>query len=100
MGKENIDVELPNEILFKLMLMAHEEDITLNQLCENILREQINKMTKKVCIAELEDDEIFDKVFEDVEINKVMYTIYEDKDYTIAKAVIIPYSDDSKKAQN
>lgn len=44
MSKDNrvtIPIDLEDELLFKLMLMAHEQDITLNQLVENILREFI-----------------------------------------------------------
>lgn len=44
MSKDNrvtIEIDLEDELLFKLMLMAHEQDITLNALIENILREFI-----------------------------------------------------------
>ena len=33
----NVDIDLNDEELFTLMKMAHERDITLNQLVNNIL---------------------------------------------------------------
>lgn len=38
-------LNLPDDELFMLMTMAHEKDITLNQMVEIILREMINKQT-------------------------------------------------------
>ena len=35
----DIELDLPNDVLLKLALMAHEQDITLNELCGNIFRE-------------------------------------------------------------
>ena len=40
---EEVEVSLPEDVLFELMMMAHRRDITLNQLCNEILREQLNK---------------------------------------------------------
>lgn len=37
----DITLNLDKDVLFELMLMAHEQDITLNQLVNNILREFI-----------------------------------------------------------
>jgi predicted HicB family RNase H-like nuclease len=42
-GKSTIQIDLPKEELFQLMLHAHEQDITLNQLVENILRKYIEE---------------------------------------------------------
>ena len=39
-----ITVDLPEEMLFQLMLLAHERDITLNKLIESILREYIDRL--------------------------------------------------------
>ena len=39
--REKIEIEIDRDILFELMLMAHEKDITLNQLVEQILREKL-----------------------------------------------------------
>ena len=41
--KETIEIKLPKKLLYKLMLMAHEQDITLNQLIENILVKTIKE---------------------------------------------------------
>lgn len=41
-----IRIDLEEELLYQLMLRAHEEDITLNQLVERILREFIDEHEK------------------------------------------------------
>ncbi len=41
--RETIEIEIEQELLYQLMLRAHEQDITLNQLIENILREYIDQ---------------------------------------------------------
>ena len=43
MTKETIEIKLPKKLLYKLMMMAHEQDITLNQLIENILVKTIKE---------------------------------------------------------
>jgi predicted HicB family RNase H-like nuclease len=43
--RETIEIEIEEELLYQLMLLAHERDITLNQLVENILREFIDRDT-------------------------------------------------------
>jgi predicted HicB family RNase H-like nuclease len=40
-----IGLELEQDLLYQLMLMAHEQDITLNQLVEKILREYLDRET-------------------------------------------------------
>ena len=40
-GKVDVVLDLEQDLLYKLMLMAHERDITLNQLIETILSEYI-----------------------------------------------------------
>jgi predicted HicB family RNase H-like nuclease len=45
--RETIQVELEQELLYQIMLLAHEQDITLNQLIENILREYIDRIAVK-----------------------------------------------------
>jgi hypothetical protein len=40
---QEVEVNLPKDVLFDLMLMAHKKDITLNQLCNEILREQLSQ---------------------------------------------------------
>jgi predicted HicB family RNase H-like nuclease len=46
-GKSTVELNLDKEMLFDLMLMAHERDITLNQLVEDVLRFYIELETKK-----------------------------------------------------
>ena len=41
--RESVALDIPDDVLFSLMLAAHEQDITLNQLVEVILREQLEK---------------------------------------------------------
>jgi predicted HicB family RNase H-like nuclease len=45
--RETVEIEIEEELLFQLMLLAHEQDITLNQLVENILREFVDRNTEK-----------------------------------------------------
>ena len=50
--KEEIELELEKDELHNLMLMAHDRDITLNQMCEMILGEfmlndNLNKISNK-----------------------------------------------------
>ena len=40
-GKVDVVLDLDKDLLYELMLMAHERDITLNQLIETILSEYI-----------------------------------------------------------
>ena len=40
-----IGLELEQDLLFQLMLMAHEQDITLNQLVEQVLRAYLDQQT-------------------------------------------------------
>jgi hypothetical protein len=40
---KTLEIEIDNEVLFKLMLTAHEKDITLNELINNILSDYIKK---------------------------------------------------------
>ena len=50
MTKDNrvsIEVDLTDDEWYSLMKIAHEQDITLNQLVENILREFIEKEKSK-----------------------------------------------------
>lgn len=39
-----IPITLPDDALFRLMQLAHEQDITLNQLFENVLIEEIDRI--------------------------------------------------------
>lgn len=41
--KETIELRLDQDELYQLMLIAHERDITLNQLVEEILRQYIEE---------------------------------------------------------
>jgi predicted HicB family RNase H-like nuclease len=46
-GKSTVELNLDKEVLYELMLMAHERDITLNQLVEDILRTYIEQKKNK-----------------------------------------------------
>lgn len=41
-NRVTIEIDLDQDLLYQLMLLAHKEDITLNQLIEKILREFID----------------------------------------------------------
>ena len=38
-----VPIDLPDDVLFKLMKRAHEQDITLNQMVERVLQEVIDR---------------------------------------------------------
>ena len=39
--RETVEIDIDQELLYQIMLLAHERDITLNQMIEHILREYI-----------------------------------------------------------
>ena len=45
--KSDVELNLDKDQLDELMLAAHERDITLNQLVEDILREVVNKSAQE-----------------------------------------------------
>ena len=42
-GCETVELRLDREELYQLMLLAHEQDVTLNQFVEDILRQFIEE---------------------------------------------------------
>ena len=46
-NREDLVLNLEHDELYRLMLMAHEQDITLNQLVENILQQVIDQHNEK-----------------------------------------------------
>ena len=44
-NRVTIEIDLDEDLLYQLMLKAHEHDITLNQMIEQILREYLDKET-------------------------------------------------------
>jgi predicted HicB family RNase H-like nuclease len=40
-GQEDIVLNIERDLLYQLMLMAHEQDLTLNQLINRVLKEFI-----------------------------------------------------------
>jgi len=45
--RAEVALDLPEDALFQLMLMAHQHDITLNQMVERILREEAARLDKE-----------------------------------------------------
>jgi predicted HicB family RNase H-like nuclease len=45
-NRVTIKIDLEEDVLYQLMLRAHEQDITLNQMIERILREFIDEHEK------------------------------------------------------
>ena len=45
--RAEVALDLPEDALFQLMLMAHHHDITLNQMVERILREEMARLDKE-----------------------------------------------------
>jgi hypothetical protein len=50
-GRSTIELELENETLFDLFMAAHNQDITLNQLIENILKRAMDEDALKELTA-------------------------------------------------
>jgi hypothetical protein len=50
-----VPLELDDTVLFGLMKMAHEQDITLNQLVEQIIRAEIDRLEDQRIEAELDE---------------------------------------------
>jgi hypothetical protein len=48
-NRVDMEIDIPDDVLFKLMLQAHEHDITLNQMVERILREQLDQEQTDDC---------------------------------------------------
>jgi len=44
-NRVTIEIDLDEDLLYQLMLRAHEHDITLNQMIERILREYLDQET-------------------------------------------------------
>jgi predicted HicB family RNase H-like nuclease len=44
-NRVTIEIDLDQDLLYQLMLRAHEHDITLNQIIERILREYLDQET-------------------------------------------------------
>ena len=42
--RETVEIDIEQELLYQIMLLAHERDITLNQMIEHILREYIGQL--------------------------------------------------------
>jgi hypothetical protein len=51
----DVPIDLDRETLFGLMQMAHEQDITFNQLIENIIRQEINRLENQRVANELDE---------------------------------------------
>ena len=46
---ETIELDLSEDEMFRLMRLAHEQDITLNQLINNILQQVIDQQEEPDC---------------------------------------------------
>ena len=46
-NRVEIELELTDQEWYTLMKMAHDQDITLNQLVERVLTEEINRLEKE-----------------------------------------------------
>jgi len=44
-NRVTIEIDLDEDLLYQLMLKAHEHDITLNQMIEKILQEYLDRET-------------------------------------------------------
>ena len=51
-NRVEIELELTDQEWYTLMKMAHDQDITLNQLVERVLTEEINRIEKALAQPE------------------------------------------------
>jgi predicted HicB family RNase H-like nuclease len=51
-GYSEIELNLPKEELYQLMLMAHEQDITLNQLITQVLQAKLDEELARLAATE------------------------------------------------
>jgi hypothetical protein len=67
MADVSVDIDISDEHLLMLTRMAHERDITLNQMIVHILRKQMVKENPRryITVAQLEED--FNEIIEYVE---------------------------------
>jgi len=54
----DMELDLPNDLIMKLALEAHAQDITLNELCSNILTEIVE--TNGKCLGDISEEDIED----------------------------------------
>lgn len=40
----DVPIEIPNDVLLDLALMAHKRDITLNELCREIVQTEMDRL--------------------------------------------------------
>lgn len=38
-----VELRIPDKLLFKLMLWAHEENLTLNQMVSNVVKDYVSR---------------------------------------------------------
>lgn len=55
-NRVTVEINLDQDVLFQLMLMAHEQDVTLNQLVEQILRDYLDQFKKEQAEKEQTND--------------------------------------------
>lgn len=51
-NREMIEIELPKELIFQLAMMAHKEDITLNELINRVLHQMMRQMMNELKVKE------------------------------------------------
>ncbi len=52
-GRSTVEIELDREEWYQLMIMAHERDITLNQMVELLLRQAIENHDESLSLPPL-----------------------------------------------
>jgi antitoxin component of MazEF toxin-antitoxin module len=85
--KATVDIEISDKDLLLLMKEAHKQDITFNQLAENIIRNKINEEPIQISLQRLEKD--FDIIMRMVEGGATY--IINDTFSEEPLAILIPY---------
>ena len=84
----DVELTLDDDIIAFLKSEAEKRNISLDDLVNEVLKEELKKYEKKIWKEDLITLTI-DKAMEDISENKVKYFIYDDKELTKQVAVLM-----------
>lgn len=84
----DVELELDDDVIAFLKSEAEKRNISLDDLVNEVLKEELKKYEKKIWKDDLINLTI-DKAMEDISENKVKYFIYDDKELQKPVAVLM-----------
>ena len=84
----DVELELDDDVIAFLKSEAEKRNISLDDLVNEVLKEELKKYEKKIWKEDLINLTI-DKAMEDISENKVKYFIYDDKELQKPVAVLM-----------